>query len=149
MAITIEKADPEDKETFGALMALAPAMVEEMALVPVNPEKVGAKVYQCIKDGLCWVARSDGDVVGTIGLKELEWDYADGTFWADSFFYVAADQRFGVVGVKLIRAVAAAAKEAEKICLVARVKPEAKKTEFGIYAEIAGFFPFGHYARIA
>lgn len=149
MALTIEKVSPEDQATFEQVMVLAPQMVAEMALVPAVPEKVAAKVYRCIEAGLCWVAKSGDEVVGTIGLKELEFDYGDGVFWADSFFYVAAGQRFGVVGVKLIRAVREAAEEAQRICIVARVKPEAKKTEFGIYAEIAGFLPFGHYARIA
>ena len=149
MPITIDKVSPEDQETFRAVMDLAPLMAAEMALVPVVPEKVAAKVYRCIEAGLCWVARSDGVVVGTIGLKELEFDYGDGSFWADSFFYVAEGQRFGVVGVKLLRAVQEAAREAERICIVARVKPEARKTEYGLYAEIAGFTPFGHFARIA
>ncbi|MEP0323316.1 GNAT family N-acetyltransferase [Bauldia litoralis] len=147
----IEKADPEDQETFARLMDLSVEMAEEMALVPVNPEKAAGKVYDTIRNGLCWVAKSNDRIVGAIGLKEIDFDYADGTFWADSFFYVDRAERFGAIGVKLIRAVRDAAKEAEKICIVARVREDQreKRSEFGIYAEIAGFTPFGHMARIA
>lgn len=150
--ITVSLVSAEDRETFAALMELAPEMAEEMALVEVNPEKAALKVYRAIETGMAWIARDDeGSIVGAIGLKEIDFDYADDSFLADSFLYVARDQRFGEVGVKLMRAAKEHALARGKILFIARMNPgrSTKKTETGLYFEIAGFLPFGHVTRIA
>ena len=148
--IAISRVDAEDRETFAALMDLSVLMAEEMALVPVNPEKAAIKVHGTIEAGLAWIARRDTSIVGAIGLKEVPFDYGDDTFLLDSFLYVAAGERFGEVGVKLMRAVRDHAEDRHKILFIGVMNPtrRQKKTELGLYLEVAGFLPFGHLTRI-
>lgn len=153
MAVTIEKAKPDDESIFNGLIALSVDMIEEMALpgVDPDPEKVGNKIYGPIAAGLCWVARYDDQIVGALGLKEMEYEWANGTFFSDSYFYVRRDQRFGLVGMRLMAAVRKHAQKAGKHCFVARIHREQQRarSDYGIYAEVAGFSPVGHVLQVA
>lgn len=149
--LAIVPVSPDDRETFADLMALSVEMAEEMALVPVNPELAALKVYAAIQAGMAWVAVREGVIVGSLGLKEVPWDYADGTFLLDSWVYVARDERFGDVGVKLLRTAKDYALKRELACFIGVMNPgrRTKKTDLGLYFEIAGYLPFGHLSRIA
>lgn len=149
--ITVTLVSPEDREIFGRLMELSVQMAEEMALMPVNPLKAARKVYDAIGAEMAWVAKRDDEIVGSLGLKEVPWDYADGTFLIDSWVYVPRTERFGEVGIKLMRAAKEHALAAGKHCFIGVMNPgrHTKKTEMGLYFEIAGFLPFGHISRVA
>ena len=93
--MTIEIARLREQD----IPATAEFLIEEFhaeyadRLPPVNRQKVFVRVFGVWRDGFAFVARRDGEIVGSIGAVEVPYWYADATFFMDAWLYIARPVR--------------------------------------------------------
>lgn len=146
MSVTIERAEVNEK-TFREIMDGCLVGLREYAIAPINQQKVLDQAYLTLKDGMTFIARDElGAVVGCIGMMETDFWYSDDTFLLNRIGpYIRPDQRFGVVGVRLMKAVRALADERNQLAFVWVMKPgRVRKAASMLYAQVAGYVPVGH-----
>ncbi len=146
----IERVEATETVIKELLEFLIP-MASEVALAPLNKDKVLKQIYLTVDFGQTFVAQDDdGKIIGSIGLIEMPLWYADETFLVDQWFYVAPDARFGDVGVKLLRTVRDLAEPLGKMVFVTIANPSRRqpRTTAGVYAIIAGLVPLAHLTKI-
>lgn len=152
--IVIDILDPQDEEGFTALAEFLIPMASEVALAPVNVDVALENGWRAVEQGMTYVARRDGEIVGTLAMIRVPYWYADPerfTFLIDQWFYVAPDARFGQIGVRLLREVREMAREADIRAFIRVANPNRRKAtnEAGAFAVIAGFDPFAKLLQIA
>lgn len=149
--ITIERLDPNDPAGFKELGAFLLPMAGEVSIIPVDPATAAEELWLAVAEGNTFVAKIDGKIAGAIAMiSNKYWQNRAFSFLVDMFFYVAKDQRFALVGVKLLRAVKEMAEPGDKAAFVRVINRNrhGKNVQEGLYATIAGFIPFGHLTMI-
>ena len=90
---------------ISTIVALLVTMHEEaeIKLTPVNTEKTFSQVNEIIHRGICLVAVDDGEIVGTIGGKQIKDWWSDETHVGDYWFYVSKDKRASRAALMLVK----------------------------------------------
>lgn len=143
---TIETASGDEK-SFMEVFEMLVAEHAEVGYVPLDASKAAENAYRVMKEGMTFVARSaSGKAIGTIGLTELSYWYANDTFLQDGWFYVRPEYRRGKVGVALMRAAREAGDARKKIVLITVHNPhrKIKQTRMALVSQDAGYVPFGY-----
>jgi GNAT superfamily N-acetyltransferase len=146
--VIVERLDPHDEAGFRALGDHLLPMAGEVAIVPVNMADAAEELWLAVAEGNTFVAKTDdGRVVGSLAIVKGPhyWYNRSRYFFIDHHFYVAQDQRFALVGVKLLRFARDNVEpkgEAIFIRVVNRHRHQ-KGVSDAFYATIAGYVPFG------
>lgn len=150
MTITVERGKA-DEATFKSLMDFALAGLREAALAPINYDKALREGYDALARGMAFIARDEIDeVVGFVSMQEIAWWYSDEAFLLSQIGpYVRRDQRFGTVGVKLLRAVRDLADERDQLAFVlVNDERQGRKSAMRLFSMVAGYVPVGHVIAI-
>lgn len=150
MTVSIERAACDEK-TFKEIMDSCLAGLKEYAIAPVNIEKTLSQGYAVLAAGMSFIARDEqGDVVGVLGMTETDFYYSDEKILINTVGpYVRPDMRFGIVGVRLMRAVRDLADERDQLAFVWVMHPSRqRKTAQSLFAQVAGYVPIGHVIAI-
>lgn len=102
--------DPVTPQDFSAVSELIVDMAPEVALVNVNVDDGLREVYQAMAQGLTWVARIDGKLIGAaVMIEETYWYNRSEKRWTDLCFYVIPTARGSIAAQLLWRAIRNAA----------------------------------------
>lgn len=150
MTCTIERVAISET-TYREVFELLLEEYREVSHIRLSPEKTAQAAYRVIAEGMTFLARdADGTPIGTLGLTELEYWFADETFLQDRWFYVRPAYRANGVGSALIRAAKDEATRLEKIVYLTIQNPDrrAKNHRMMLESQECGFVPFGYTIRI-
>lgn len=144
----VERLNADDEGAFAELAQMLLPMAAEVGVVPVDPPAAFRAVWLAASEGNTFVARLDeGRIVGVLCLeRQTYWYNPAQTFLADKLFYVAADQRFALVGVKLLKFAKANAEPGNEAIFV-RIQNRNRRPSdpaAAFSAQVAGYVPFGH-----
>lgn len=140
-----------DETSIRELAEFLLPMASEMAIYELSPKQAFEQLYLTVAAEMTLIARDDeGEIIGSIALVEAPIWYANATYLIDQWFYVAPGARFGVVGVRLLRAARDLGEKRDKAVFVKIVNPHRrpKVTKAGLYAQVAGFVPLAHMTRL-
>lgn len=154
--IVVEKVDPQDEETFRELGDLLVPMVEDQAIVDVVFTDAAEEFWLAIAEGNTFVAwageEDDRKLAGVLSIVKgpCFWYNRSRYYFRDFAFYVARDQRFALVGVKLLRAARDQIEPKGVPIFIQVVNPRrrAKGVPETYYSTIAGYLPAGHVTMI-
>lgn len=154
--ITVERLDPASptfEAEFRELGEFLVTMAGWSPMVPVDAAAAAKDLWVVANNGvgilvarLRMVEDEPGRIVGSLGLIRRDvWYNPAFTLLSDHHFYIAEDQRFALVGVKLLRAAKAIAQERNEaiVLSILNAARKPKDTTEGYYATIAGFAPLG------
>ena len=148
--ITIERA-PSTEAAFKEIADFGMAGLREYLVAPIDMEKAAAQLYVTLADKMMFVARDEvGEIVGCLGMMVTDlWYSRDAILLSKIGPFVRPDQRFGTVGVKLMRAVRGLADELDMLAFVWVTRPGRKRaTDAALFAQVAGYVPLGHVLKI-
>ena len=146
MTVTVERAKCDEATYKEVMDACLPALTE-YAVAPVNMKKTMEQGYRVLEQGMSFLAREEtGAVVGVIGMSISDFWYSDEPILLNTVGpYVRPDQRFGVVGVRLMRAVRDLADEKDMLAFVWVMDTKRKRTtQASLFATVAGYVSVGH-----
>lgn len=144
----IEKAVQNEKD-FTDIFFLLLKLYELNGYAALDPNKAAGQLYEGLKSDAAWIARKDGQPVGTLVLVEIPYWYSQDKYLETMGFYVEPEHR-GLIGPALMRAAREEAKSRGKVALITSSNPHkrAKTRGFSLEAEIAGFAPMGFVIRV-
>lgn len=147
--IVIERAGADEvafSEVFGLLLELH----RTGGYAVLDTETAARNAYAVLNEGMTFVARIDGQAVGTLALTELPFWYSKSTFLQDAWLYVKPEYRKGLVGVKLMRAARDEAQKRSQIAFVTLNNPDRrpKATVMSLESQVAGFVPVGYTLKL-
>lgn len=147
--IEIEMAEPTEDSVF-EIYDLLIKLHAEGGYSKLDHDKALENAYLVINEGMCFTARHNGILVGTLALTELSFWYSRETFLQDAWFFVLPSYRFGQVGVKLMNAAKIAGDELNKIVFITVNNPDRKpkSTRMTTWSQVAGYVPLGHTVRL-
>ena len=153
MSLTIEQVKPGDAEKIKDVFKFILPMAREVAQTYVDVERAFTNAALVMEQGHTFVARNgDGEIVGSLGLIEANYWYGseDSQFLLDRWFYVRPADRFGDIGVKLMRHAKAEANRMGINAFIVVANPDRtpKQNSAATYSVIAGFSPFTHVTRL-
>lgn len=153
MPTIIEQVKPGDAETVKEVFKFILPMAREVAQTHVDVERAFKNAALVMEQGHTFVARNgDGEIVGSLGLLEANYWYGteDSTFLLDRWFYVRPTDRFGDIGVKLMRHARAEADRMGINAFIVVANPDRtpKQNAAAAYSVIAGFAPFTHVMKL-
>ncbi len=140
--LEIEIAQPTREycdEIFQWQLPILPAF----ALVPINPMVVYHEIWTGLSGGICYIARRQGDIVGTLCLYEDTPMYSDVPFIRDKWFCVTAEEEGRGAGKALITAARNLGIQRGRVVLLTRLNPGRHAAGLGLYAGVMGFIPMG------
>jgi|TARA_R100001086_G_C11832837_1_gene257031 GNAT superfamily N-acetyltransferase len=85
-------------------------MHDENGIGRVNEEKALGVISSHIEEGGCIISRSNGDLVGSVGIYQDTWWYSDEKAFFDRWFFVHPEHRTGGHAVRLLGAIKQAAR---------------------------------------
>lgn len=155
--MNIETPEADEKAILELFDFLRYGQYLEGGYAPVNVQKSLESIYQAVKEGGVFNARSDGKLVGSLAMVKFDYWYSDWFFLSNRWFFVPKSQRFRDVGVKLMRAARLHAARAAQVdgtvgvtAFITVDSPDRrpKGTAMSLYAQIAGFTPLGHVIKL-
>lgn len=143
--ITIETA-ANDESTFQEVFALLLDLHKVGGYATLDVTEAAENAYRVLSEGMTFLARVNGEAVGTIGLTEVPFWYSKTTFLQDAWFYVKPRFRRGKVGVRLLHAARDAAEARSKLVFVTVNNPDRrpKRTASSLVSQTVGFVPLGY-----
>lgn len=145
--MNIERVDPKDEATFREICTLLLPMEQELALVPVDPDKAGIELWKGIAENNTWVVRIDGKMVGVLILIDRKfWQNPAYSYLANLVLYVDPGHRFALVGRKLLQHARENAMPATKPIVIEMLNRHRRPRPTGdsFYAAMVGYLPIGH-----
>lgn len=106
MAAEFRLATPQDGRAIFDLLCL---MHAEVALAPLNPEKLARAIVYTVEHGMQIVGELDGRIIATAALIVDSWWYSDEQFLRDLWVFVHPDHRRSNVAAGLVEHVREAA----------------------------------------
>lgn len=104
--VVYRQAVPED---ISAMMRLMPIMAEEIAVTPVDPEKVKQKMLAVIEGGFVINAFLEGELVGSLGIVKDSFWYSSEPIMLELWTFVAPRHRHSRVVFYLLKSAKQAA----------------------------------------
>ncbi len=145
MTVSVEIAKA-DEATFRDCMDLGLTGLKEFAVEPINFQKACEQAYLALAEGMTFIARDEeAKVVGFLAMYETAplW-YSDKPILLNRIGpYIAPSHRFGIVGVKLMKAVRALADEKDLLAYIWNTNERMAATPANLYASVAGYVPVG------
>ena len=93
------------KKTFDEIALFTLPMADEAAIVPMILDDALASLYRAMTEGMTWVARADGALVGILTMIGSPYWYNHGqTLWVNQLLYVTPDARGTQATAQLCRA---------------------------------------------
>jgi GNAT superfamily N-acetyltransferase len=124
--------EPQSQADLAALHMLLMVMGKEMALAPVNAEKVAQQIVTAASnpsDYTILLAISEGRLVGSLCFRRSDYWYSDAEFLFDLWFFVLPHFRSTDAGAKLLEEARAIAELLELPLLITRQKPPRRRNE--------------------
>lgn len=117
-------------------------------LPETNEEKVAEKIRQVMDEGVIYVFESKGEIVGSIGLLEVDFLFSDETFITDIWLYVKKENRSYKAARKLLMFARNYAKMLEKPLIMGHIYNENIERKDVLYQRlglkrIGGFYAEG------
>lgn len=143
--IVIETASSSEDsfvEVFGLLLDLHKAG----GYAALDVSEASANAYRVISEGMTFVAKINGEAVGTLAFTDVQFWYSKTRFLQDAWFFVKPEFRRGKVGVKLLQAGRDEAAKRGKIAFVTINNPDRKpkRTVSALESQTVGFVPLGY-----
>jgi GNAT superfamily N-acetyltransferase len=147
--IEIVKADVGE-ESFAEVFGLLLELHRTGGYAPLSTDKAALAALNVISEDMTFIARVEGNAVGTIGMTELAFWYSEQTFLQDAWLFVKPEHRSGRVGVRLMQAARDEAQARGKLAFVTLNNPDRrqKATRMSLESQVAGFVPLGYTLKI-
>lgn len=147
--IIVEKVK-DDEASFTEVFALLLDLHKAGGYAALDVNTAATNAYTVLREGMTFVARKNGEAVGTIALTEIPFWYSKTTFLQDAWLFVKPKHRRGKVGVMLMRAARDEAEKRKKIAFITVNNPDRrqKKTKASLESQTAGYVPLGYTLKI-
>ena len=149
--LTIEiagTAEDSFQDVFGLLLGLH----REGGYAHLNRAKAEACCRATLAEGMVLLARGlERKPIGTLGLTEMVFWYADRTYLQDAWFFVSPEFRRDRVGVALLNAAKPIAQQRNALLFVTQNNPDrrAKATPMTVESQLAGYVPLGYTLKVS
>jgi hypothetical protein len=147
--LTVELLKATEDECVELFAFLAPFHAR-YGLVPLDPVKAMASIWETAKDSTVYVARDEhGKLVGTIALFVDEVWYSRAPIMWNRWLCIAEDTREGEAIRLLLKRAKEAADTVGAILVIERsnYKRASLRGDFGRVADLVGYAPVGHLTR--
>src|SRR5947209_118556 len=79
------------EEDCKAIFRLLLDMHKEVGRHALNPNKAFAQVFMCVSQGAAYMVFRDGELIASVGLRNVTSWYSDEELLSDQWFYVRKD----------------------------------------------------------
>lgn len=143
----IERVEHSPEACAEIFAFLGARMHPEVGVLPLNVDLAAAKIDECVRQGIVFNARQNGELIGSLGamIGPHVW-YSAEEIIGDLWFYVVPEARLERVGVELLLALRKEADKRKLRAIVGIVNPRRKQRQTfgGLVAQIAGYKITGH-----